>query len=593
MKNKTYPLYQTETINNLNELMDISAKKHGDGQALTFARKKEIISISYKKFQNEVKALGTILLERCNNGDMDNHNAKYKDICNNVNTDIRKMNNSDAINSNDESESSIEEIDVNAIGTQSKRIIALIGENSYEWILTYFAVVNSGNIILPLDKELPSQDIVNLLKHSGAVMFAYSDDYSDVAEYVRENADNIRDYVNLNQMEDIIRQGSQMAVDGNTVFEDCKIDDDSVAALLYTSGTTGNAKGVMLSHKNLACDAVAACQHVGIFGSNMLVLPLHHSFGFVAAVCSMLLKGSEIYINSSLKNVLSDLQKFQPANMFLVPLFVETFYKKVWETAKKQGKDKLLKKMLGVSNTLLKIGIDARRVLFKSVIHSFGGNLKLIVSGGAPLDPKYVEGFRELGINVLNGFGITECSPIVAVNRNEYNRDGSVGLVLPCCEVRISEPDEEGNGEIYVRGENVMLGYYRNEDATRDAFNDGWFNTGDIGYIDKDGFLFISGRKKNLIILGNGKNVYPEEIENELLRFEYIKEAVVYEQDGVIVAEIFLDIENETEGAGRLDNDVLQLNKVLPIYKNIGKIKIRDTEFPKTTTKKIKREYKA
>ena len=564
MKNKSYPLYQTETINNLRELVDISAGKYGNGQALTFVRKKERISISYKRLQMEIKALGTMLLEGCNNIDTDNHNAKYKDICSNVNMDI-----------------------------QNKYIIALIGENSYEWILTYFAIVNGGNIVLPLDKELPAPDIVNLLKHSGAEVFIYSDDYSDVAEYVRENAESIRDYVNLNQVSGLAEQGTQAIESGNTVFEDCVIDDNEVAALLYTSGTTGSAKGVMLSHKNLACDAVAACQHVGIFGSNMLVLPLHHSFGLVAAVCSMLLKGSEIFINSSLKNVLADLQKYQPSNMFLVPLFVETFYKKVWETAAKQGKDKLLKTMISVSNVFLKIGIDARRVLFKSVIHSFGGNLKLIVSGGAPLDPKYIEGFRELGITILNGYGITECAPIVAVNRNEYNRDGSVGAVLPCCEVRIAEPDDEGNGEIYVRGENVMLGYYKNEDATREAFDNGWFNTGDIGYLDKDGFLFISGRKKNLIILGNGKNVYPEEIENELLRFEYISETVVYAEDGAIVAEVYFDPESAADCAERLDGDILRLNKMLPIYKNIGKIRVRDTEFPKTTTKKIKREYKA
>ena len=564
MKNKSYPLYQTETINNLRELVDISVKKYGNGKALTFARKKESISISYNRFQMEIKALGTMLLESCNNIVADIHNAKYKDICTNVNMDI-----------------------------QNKHIIALIGENSYEWILTYFAVVNGGNIVLPLDKELPAQDIVNLLDHSGAEVFVYSDDYSDVAEYVRDNADSIRDYVNLKQVSELVVQGTQAIESGNTVFEYCVIDDKGAAALLYTSGTTGSAKGVMLSHKNLACDAVAACQHVGIFGSNMLVLPLHHSFGLVAAVCSMLLKGSEIFINTSLKNVLSDLQKYQPSNMFLVPLFVETFYKKVWETAAKQGKDKLLKTMIGVSNGLLRIGIDARRVLFKSVIHSFGGNLKLIVSGGAPLDPKYVEGFRELGINILNGYGITECAPIVAVNRNEYNREGSVGAVLPCCEVRIAEPDDEGNGEIFVRGENVMIGYYKNEDATREAFVDGWFNTGDIGYLDKDGFLFISGRKKNLIILGNGKNVYPEEIENELLRFEYIKETVVYAEDGVIVAEVFFDPESAADCDEQLDDDILRLNKMLPIYKNIGKIKVRDTEFPKTTTKKIKREYKA
>ena len=543
MKNHKYPLYETETVSNLKEIIDVSAEKFGDKPAFTYDRKKEIFSVSYNRFRSEINALGRTMTANC--GD----NLK----------------------------------------------VALIGENSYEWILTYFAVVNNGGVILPLDKELSSTDITSLLNDSGAAVFVFSDSYSDVADYARRNAESVQDYINMNQLQGLIENGLEASRNGDesaVTTTDCEINNNAMAALLYTSGTTGSAKGVMLSHFGLARDAVAACQHVGIFGSNMLVLPLHHSFGFVAGVCSMLLKGSEIFINSSLKNVVSDLNKYKPCNMFLVPLFVETFYNKVWETAGKQGKEKLLKRMIGVSNTLLKIGIDIRKLLFKSVIKAFGGNLKLIVSGGAPLDTKYVKGFRELGINILNGYGITECSPIVAVNRNEYCRDGSIGLVLPCCEVKIVDPDEEGNGEISVRGANVMLGYYNNDEATRDAFDENWFKTGDIGFLDEDGFLFISGRKKNLIILSNGKNIYPEEIENELLQLEYIKEVVVYAEDDMITAEVYLDTENMPDCADRLDGDILQLNKVLPTYKNIGRIKTRDIEFPKTTTKKIKREYK-
>jgi len=392
----------------------------------------------------------------------------------------------------------------------------------------------------------------------------------------------------MNQIQELIDKGRDAIRSGEAVAEH-EIEPQATAALLYTSGTTGKPKGVMLSHRNLASDAVAACQHVGIFGNNMLVLPLHHSFGFVAAVCSMLLKGSEICISSSLKRTVSDLTKFKPSNMFLVPLFVETFYKKIWETAKKQGKDKLLKRMIGVSNVLLKAGIDVRRLLFSSIITSLGGNLKLIVSGGAPLDVKYVEGFRDIGINILNGYGITECSPIVSVNRNEYYRDGSVGLVLPCCEVKIAAPDEDGHGDICVKGDSVMQGYYGNEQATSETFDGEWFITGDIGYMDEDGFLYISGRRKNLIILNNGKNVYPEEIEEELLHIEYIKEAVVYAEDNTIIAEVYLDTEKMPDCAGLLDQDIINLNKTLPVYKNIGKTRIRDVEFPKTTTKKIKR----
>ncbi|MDR0493090.1 MAG: AMP-binding protein [Nitrososphaerota archaeon] len=542
MKNKHYPLYMAESMRHLKELINFTAEKYGDMPAFTYERKKERFSVSYRQFKSDIDALGTGLFYECS----------------------------------------------------GRCTVAVIGENSYEWILSYFSVVNSGNVILPLDKDLSAAEITNLLNDSGAEMLVFSDIYSDIVNRLREDAVNIRRYINMNQVRELVNVGVGIIRDGNRSIADREINAGSLAVLLYTSGTTGTPKGVMLSHYNLANDAVAACRHVGIFGSNMLVLPLHHSFGFVSGVCAMILQGSEIFINSSFKNTFSDMIKFKPSNMFLVPLLVETFYKKIWAGAKKQDKDKLLKKMVGISNRLLKIGIDVRRLLFKSVIKSFGGNLKLIVSGGAPLDPRYVEGFRELGISVLNGYGITECSPIVSVNRNGYYRDGSVGLVLPCCEVKIAEPDDDGHGEIYVRGDITMMGYYKNEQATRDAFdfNGEWFKTGDIGHLDQDGFLFVSGRKKNLIVLSNGKNVYPEEIENELLRIQYIKEVIVYAEDNLITAEVFLDVENMPDCSTHLDNDILSLNKTLPFYKNIGRTKIRDVEFPKTTTKKIKRIIK-
>ena len=540
MKKRNYPLYEGSTVRNLRELVDHAATRYGDSPAFTYEQKKERHSVSYRRFQADVEALGSALFQ------------EYPDGC----------------------------------------AVAVIGENSYEWIASYFAVVNSGNIIVPLDKELTVAELQNLLDDSGAKILIFSDAYADVAERLRESAESARQYINMNQLPTLVEQGLALARSGQPAPARCEISERTPAALLYTSGTTGKPKGAVLSHHGLARDAVAACQYVGIFGSNMLVLPLHHSFGFVAGVCSMLLQGSEIFINASLKNIISDLTKFGPSNLFLVPLFVETFYKKIWDTAQKQGKDKLLKTLIGLSNGLLTVGIDLRRLLFKSVIHSLGGNLKLIVSGGAPLDAAYVTGFRELGINVLNGYGITECSPIVSVNRNEYYRDGSVGLVLPCCEVKIAAADESGHGEICVRGDIVMLGYYNNERATQDTFEDDWFKTGDIGYVDRDGFLFISGRKKNLIVLANGKNVYPEEIETELLHIEYIKETVVYAEDNLIVAEVFLDAEHTPDCATRLESDILHLNKTLPPYKNIGRTRIRDTEFPKTTTKKIKREYR-
>ena len=539
MKNKNYPLYEVEPISNLKELINHIAEKYGDNPAFTFERKKEIVNISYCQFKADVDALGTALF------DLGIRNAK----------------------------------------------VAVIGENSYEWILTYFAIVNSGNVIVPLDKELPAADIRNLVDHSEAEVFVYSYTYSDITDYLRENCIGIKHFINMNSLPELTKKGNLLIQQGEESVVNFEVDNYALTALLYTSGTTGNAKGVMLTHYGIAGDAIAACQFVNVIESNLLVLPLHHTLGMVA-ICTMLVKKSEIYINSSLKNILHDLKKYRPSNIFLVPLFVETFYKQIWENAKSQNKDNLLRKMITFSNALRKTGIDIRRLLFKSVLNAFGGNLSLIICGGAPLDTKYIHGFRDIGIDMLIAYGITECSPAVSINRNRYHRDGSVGLVLNCYEVKIVEPDENGYGEIYVKGDTLMLGYYKNEQTTIDAFDGDWFKTGDIGYLDRDGFLYLCGRKKNVIILNNGENVYPEELEFALAnQIPYIKEVVVYAEDNLIVAEAFLDTESFPDCASLLGDDIVELNRTLPPYKNVGKTVIRDKEFPKTTTKKIKRQY--
>ena len=256
----------------------------------------------------------------------------------------------------------------------------------------------------------------------------------------------------------------------------------------------------------------------------------------------------------------------------MVPLFAETFYKQIMALAG---------------------GDTSKENLLKLATAVFGGNLKTIGCGAAPIDVKYINGYRELGIEFVEGYGLTECAGVVSTNRNQYYRDGSVGQILPNSKVKIAEPDDDGNGEIYAKGDHIMLGYYKNEQATEEAFDGEWFKTGDIGYMDEDGFLFISGRKKNMILLSNGKNVYPEELEFALLKhIPYIKEAVVYADGNTIVAEVFLDTDNNPDCASRLDGDVAEFNKTQAAYKNIGKTVVRDTEFPKTTTKKIKRQYK-
>jgi len=370
----------------------------------------------------------------------------------------------------------------------------------------------------------------------------------------------------------MIDNGNKLISNGDNKMAEHKTDNNSLAALIYTSGTTGTSKGVMLSQKNLASNAVGACKLISFPESFLLILPLHHIFALSVGVLTIMLQGTSIAINQSLKNIQGDMQKYKPRNIFMVPLLAMTFYKQIMALAKGNNDIENLRKIANMA---------------------FGGNLTAIGCGSAPIDVKYINGYRELGMEFVEGYGLTESAGIASVNRNKYYRDGSIGLVPPSCEVKIAEPNEIGHGEICIKGNIVMLGYYRNEQATKDVFDDEWFKTGDIGYIDEDGFLYISGRKKNLIILSNGKNVYPEEIEFALCNsFSYIKEVVVYEDNDMITAEVFLDTENIPDCISRLDNDIIEFNRTQPIFKNIGKTIVRETEFPKTTSRKIKRQYK-
>jgi long-chain acyl-CoA synthetase len=540
----------------MRELVEYTGKKFGENNAFTYEDDNGVeVNVSFKRFRREIAALGASFYSK----------------------DIRNEK------------------------------IALLGETSYLWILSYFAGVNGGNAIVPLDKNLSSANLDLLIKDSEAVVLIYSDDFVDVAQKIK--TDKLRLKFNIKtDIAEMVETGKKLLDENSEYakeFIDYKLDNEKLAAIIYTSGTTGISKGVMLSHKSMMTDVGVGVKYVEIFGRQLLVLPLHHSFSFTACILAGHYFGCDIVINKSLKNVVSDLQKYKPNCILLVPLFVETFYKKIWQSATKQKKDKLLKNMIKISNFLLKFHIDLRRIIFKQVLTSaFGGNLDVIITGGAPIDEKYMKGFRELGVNIMNGYGITECSPIVAVSRNGYYRDGSVGLVLTETKVKILEPDEDGYGEICVQGDIVMLGYYNNPEATKEAFfedSDGkWFRTGDIGKIDKDNFLFISGRKKNLIILNNGENVSPEELEQEILsEFEYVKEVICFQEDNLITAEAFFDKEYiETTGTQNINygekfqKDIVEFNRKQPPQKNIGKVLVRDIEFPKTTTQKIKRNYK-
>lgn len=529
---KRYELYSHPKVNNLKELLAYCAEKHRSKTAFAYQRKKNDIEVSHIQFKSDVDALGTYLF-----------NQGYKG-CH----------------------------------------IAVFGENSYEWILTHFSVTCGGSVIVPIDKDLVVNDIIELLVDSESTVLVYSNTYSDIAEQLQENLPDIT-YINMKDIPTCIERGNQLLADGYTEYINTEINKDDLASIVYTSGTTGKSKGVMLTHGNFAIDSYSACCNVSVCGSSILLLPLHHTFGLVAAVFSEMMYGYPIYINSSYKRLLEDFQRSKPQNFFAVPLIAETLYKTIWNTAQNQGKDKVLKALVKISNALRKCGVDLRKIFFKSVISAFGGNLNLIICGGAPLSPDLIKGFDNLGITVLNGYGITECAPIVAVNRNKFNVVGSVGLPLCCNEFKLSE-----DGEVLVKGDNVMLGYYHNEAENEKVFVDGWFSTGDIGRIDEHGALHITGRIKNLIILGNGENIPAESIEQEIYTIPYVKECIAYGKDNVIVAEVYLD-EEVIDAKDKINADIQVVNQRLPQIRNIGQVFIRDTEFPKTTTKKIKRNY--
>ncbi len=523
---KNYPLNKHLRPNNIKELTTLRAEISKDNIAFEYKVKKDIVRVSYAKLKEDIDSLGTFMYQE---------------------------------------------------GFKNKKI-AIIGENSYAWIITYLATIIGSNVIVPVDKELSAEDISSQLQECGTDILFHSKDYADIADELKSNGCIIKSY-SFADIDKFIGLGKQSIADGNKEYLENEIDADSVCSIIYTSGTTGRPKGVMLTQGNLAADVISSCENVFIAGKSMLTLPLHHTFAFSTSVLAMLLYGVEISINSSVRHFVNDLKLYKPQNMFLVPLYVETMYKNIWDAVEKQNKTNALKILIKLSNILRYIGIDLRRKLFKTVLEGLGGNLDLIVSGGAYIDEKYIKGFEDLGIMVLNGYGITECSPVVSVNRNKWAKKGSVGLLLSCCDCKIID------GEICIKGSNVMKGYLNNESATKDAFYGKWFKTGDLGYIDEDNYLFITGRRKNLIILSNGKNVSPEELESKILDIKDVIEVVVYAENDNITAEIY------AENKDTIENEINNLNKTLPAYMQIQKVKFRDTEFEKTTTKKIKRNY--
>ena len=437
-------------------------------------------------------------------------------------------------------------------GYKGKRI-AIIGKNRYEWMVAYIGTINGVGISVPLDKGLTEAEIETSLIKSKADAIIYEKGYEQTIEKLKDKT-NLKELICMDddtahtKMSDIIEEGKKAIKEGKREYIDSKIDNDAMNILLFTSGTTSAAKAVMLSHRNIASNiyALMIAEDIRTSDTNIAFLPYHHTFGSTGQLL-FLAWGARSCFCDGLRHVQENLVEYKVTSFVCVPLLIETIYKKVWEKIRKTGQEKKVKFGLKLSKFLLKFKIDVRRKLFKEIIDQLGG-LRCVVSGASPLDPEVSEGLLDFGIPAVQGYGLTECSPVLAGENIKIHRKGSTGFEMPNVEIKIFEPNEEGIGELIARGPNIMLGYYENEEETNKVIVDGWFHTGDLAYRDKDGFIFITGRKKNVIVLKNGKNVYPEEIETLILGLPYVSEVMVFgnpkDDDLVVSAKIVYNKEN-------------------------------------------------
>lgn len=562
-------LYEVRDVENLRELIDGSVERFSQRPAFMVKDKTKgkFVSISYKKMQEDIRSLGTSLIN---------------------------------------------------LGLRGRKV-AVIGENSYYWAISYFAIANGVGVVVPIDRELKEKEVANLLKRAEVSAVIYSKKMKKVMDEVLEDRELRKTLtypiqMDLSDDEDgrislrrLLSHGMDLLDNGDRKYLDVEVDSDALAVLLFTSGTTGLAKGVMLSHRNIVSNTVNMSKYVKIIdgGVGLSVLPMHHTYEMTCHVITGLYQGMSIAICEGLKYIQKNLVEAQVNVMLAVPLIFEMMHKKILSKAKESGKDKTLRRMMNISRKfkLYNKGNITRR-LFSNVHNVTGGKISQFIAGGAAINPQVIEDYEAMGFPIFQGYGMTECSPIIAVNKDRYSKAAAAGLPLPGTEVKIYNPDEKGIGEIICRGPSVMLGYYRDDDATREALRNGWLHTGDYGYFDQDGFLYVSGRKKSVIITKNGKNIFPEEVEFYLTESEYIEEALVHGIDGlrnddvIIKAEIFPNyplFENENPEVSedyieeKIGEIIEKINDTVPKYKRIKRYYIRKTEFEKTTTKKIKR----
>ena len=510
--------------------------------------------------------------------------------------------------------------DINAFGTKlyemgfKNKRIAIVGRNRYEWVIAHLANVLGGIVSVPLDKELQVDELESCLERSKADVVVFDEKYiENIEEIKRRGNTNLQEYICMTEKEgypnfwDLKAQGEKLLKQGQKEYTKVKIDEDKMAILLFTSGTTSKSKAVMLSQHNVASNVYAMLLVEKFLPTdiNLAFLPFHHIFGSTEMIV-MLASGLATAFPDVLRYVAQNLKEYRVSVFVGVPLLVEAIYKNIEKEVEKQGKTKLINTAKKVSNVLLKFHIDVRKKLFKPILDALGGNMRFVISGGAPLDKRVAKGFNDLGIELVQGYGLTETSPVIAAENAYKKRSGSIGFPMDNVELEIVDKDENGIGELRVKGPNVMLGYYENEEETNKVIRDGWFYTGDLGYMDKDGYIFLTGRQKDMIVLKNGKKVFPEELETLINRLDLVEECIVYgmpdekdKNDLKLSVKIVYNKEvakeqypNATEDELRkvIWEKIKEINKTFPPYKYIKNMILTDEELIKTTTKKVKRQ---
>lgn len=564
---KSRKVYEAQKVDSYRELLKMVREKYSKNIAYKYkkdytAKEPEYIEVTYEKYVEDVKALSTSLL------DLEKENKK----------------------------------------------VVLIGKNSYEWCTAYMAVTTGNMVVVPLDKSLPDAEIETLVNRSEADVVFFDKKYIDVMRKLKdEKSNNVNTLICMddNNLEDtksykeVLEKGYELLNNNDTRYENMEVDNKKMSIMLFTSGTTNLPKAVMLSQYNICSDISAIATWVKIYDTDTLLsfLPIHHTFECTITFLYGMYSGATVAFSDGLKYIQKNLKEYKVSVFVAVPLVLETMYKKIQKAIEEQGKTKLINTVSKVSNALLKCHIDLRKVFFKQVLDQFGGNLRVVLYGAAPMNKETIVGYNNLGIDLIQGYGLTETSPVISAETDKEKRPGSVGLVLDTLQVKIDNPDKDGVGEILVKGPSVMMGYYKNEEETNKALQDGWFRTGDFGYLDEDQFLYVTGRKKDIIVLKNGKNVYPQEIEFLINKLPYVIESLVYQReqsktDTMLCAKIVYDKDlikekfgdkTEAEYKDEIWSEVKEINKSLPIFKHIKSITITTESLAKTTTQKVKR----